>query len=123
MKSVNLVQKLRDRKFTVKVTHFRRYIDWGNKIQNLQYMSANVLNRIDFIAADIIELPTHQSPGLNYALPKGGATFVEVITPSGNYYSSEAVCSDKDQFNRKLATKIAINRILNMLRENSEWDD
>lgn len=123
MKSVNLVQKLRDRKFTVKVTHYRRYIDWGNKIQSLQYMSGDLLKRIDFISADIVELPTHESPGLNYALPCGGCTMVEVITPSGKYYSSEAVCSDKDQFNRKLATKIATNRILNLLKENSEWND
>ena len=123
MKNVNLVQKLRDRKFTVKVTHYRRYIDWGNKIKALQYMNASLLKSIDFISADIVELPTHESPGLNYALPKGGRTIVEVETPSGSYYSSEAVCSDKDQFNRKLATKIATNRILNVLRENSEWND
>lgn len=119
----NLVQELRDRKFTVKVTHYRRYIDWGHKIKSLQYMSASLLKKIDFISADIVELATYESPGLNYALPNGGYTMVEVITPKGNYYSSEAICSDKDQFNRKLATKIAVNRVLNTLRSNNEWDD
>jgi len=123
MKNLNLVQKLRDRNFGVKVTHYRRYISWENKLKLLTSLNVPSLMRTDFVAADIVELPSHESPSLRYALPKGGFTTVEVTTPSGKEYFAESICSDKDQFNRKLATKIATNRILNVLRADGEWVD
>lgn len=117
----NLVQILRDRGYSVRVTHYRRYFDWSNKINALNHVDESVTRHLRLVTADIVELPNHESPGLNYALPKGGTTVVEVTTPSGSNYYAEAYCNPKDQFNRKLATTIASNRVLQILKDNHEF--
>lgn len=116
----NLVQELRDSGHQVRVTHYRRYIDWSNKIYLLNSLDPSFIRKLDFIAADIVELANHESPGLQYALPKGGLTVVEVITKDGNEYVGESICSDKEQFSRKLGTKIAASRIISLMKENQE---
>ena len=108
----NLVQELRDQGYKVRVTHYRRYIDWGNKIKSLSNMDQLFLKKIDFIAADIVELANYESPDLKLALPKGGTTVVNVITKHGRVYTADSVCSEKDQFNKKLGTKIATSRVM-----------
>lgn len=42
----------------------------------------------------------------------GGATLVEVTCPDGRELVGTANCNDKDQFNRKLAIRIALGRAL-----------
>lgn len=42
----------------------------------------------------------------------GGATLVEITCPDGRQLVGKANCNDKDQFNRKLAVRIALGRAL-----------
>lgn len=112
----NLVQELRDSGCYVRVTHYRRYIDWANKISLLNSLDPSFIRKIDFVVPDVVELANHESPGLQYALPKGGLTVVEVITKDGKEYTEKSICSDKEQFNRKLGTKIATSRIISLMK-------
>jgi hypothetical protein len=42
--------------------------------------------------------------------PRGGKTVVELTLPNGTDVTDSAVCSMKDQYNRKLGLKIALGR-------------
>lgn len=44
--------------------------------------------------------------------PKGGKTIIEITTPEGKSAIGEAVCSDKDSWNRKFGNQIALGRAL-----------
>jgi hypothetical protein len=44
--------------------------------------------------------------------PKGGKTVVDITTPDGKELTGEAVCSNKDSFNRKMGLAIAVGRAL-----------
>ncbi len=43
--------------------------------------------------------------------PKGGYTSIEITTPMGENFKSEAVCSQKDSFNRRIALQICLGRL------------
>ena len=47
----------------------------------------------------------------------GGSTTIEVTTPSGEVTGiGKAVCSDKDNFNRRIGNSIALGRALEYVR-------
>lgn len=43
--------------------------------------------------------------------PKGGCTLIEITTSTGENFKSEAVCSQKDSFNRRIGLQICLGRI------------
>lgn len=43
---------------------------------------------------------------------KGGRTTVDVTFPDGTEVSGEALCSDQDNYNKKLGVRIALGRAL-----------
>lgn len=45
-----------------------------------------------------------------YESPKGGHTRVIIDSPNGNHYEGTAICSKRDNYNKKLGVKIAIGR-------------
>jgi len=45
-------------------------------------------------------------------LPRGGWTIAEAITPLGMRFRAEAVCSDRDNFSKKIGRDIALGRLL-----------
>mgnify|MGYP006355039505 CR=1 FL=1 len=44
--------------------------------------------------------------------PLGGATKVEITTPDGKDLVGEAICSKRDNYNKKVGAAIAIGRAL-----------
>jgi hypothetical protein len=49
--------------------------------------------------------------------PCGGETFIELTTPAGKFYLGQARCSWRDNYNKKLGTKIALARALHQLEQ------
>lgn len=49
-------------------------------------------------------------------LATGGITNVYIFTPNGEVYEGEAVCSKKDQYNRREGRLIAFERALNKMK-------
>ena len=43
--------------------------------------------------------------------PKGGYTSIEITTPTGENFKTEAVCSKKDSFNRRISLQICLGRL------------
>lgn len=98
---MNLVQVLRDKKFKVSVTHYRNYWELDDMRRPIK-----------------VCLPKYESPGLQYALPTGGKTVVEIINPvNGKYINTETVCSKNEQFNKRLAVKVAVGRLMKYIKE------
>lgn len=42
--------------------------------------------------------------------PKGGSTEIVVDSPSGKHFHGVAICSKKENYNKKLGVKIALGR-------------
>lgn len=42
--------------------------------------------------------------------PKGGSTEIVIDSPTGRHYQGLAICSKKDNYNKKLGVKIALGR-------------
>ena len=106
----NLVQSLRDQGFTVRVTHHRNYLVLNTMVYNGCVRPSNNL-------VSVVTLPRHMAPPLNMALPKGGMTEVEVVTPDGEILTDTAYCSETDQFNKRRGVAIALGRILKELQK------
>lgn len=66
--------------------------------------------RYDKIKGELLPRNAFSDTGLMSSF--GGATEISILTPNGEELKGEAVCSKKDQFNRKLGLKIAIARAL-----------
>jgi hypothetical protein len=49
--------------------------------------------------------------------PRGGFTRIEATTPDGKTAVGTAICSDKDNFDRKVGNSIALGRALKALTE------
>ena len=61
-----------------------------------------------------ISTPQHR----RYALPCGGVTVVMLVDMNGNiYYKGSAICSKKDNYNKKIGRNIALQRALNPPKE------
>lgn len=84
------IKDLRRRGYKVRVIHTRRYV-------------------------------THRKfsgPALELSA-RGGSTTIEVTTPDNQQtVSGKAVCSNDDNFNRKVGNAIALGRALNKLQNN-----
>ena len=48
---------------------------------------------------------------------RGGKTRIEVRTPSGEELVGEAICSNEDNWNRKLGNSIALGRALQQITD------
>ena len=48
---------------------------------------------------------------------RGGKTRIEVRTPSGEEVVGEAICSNEDNWNRKLGNSIALGRALQQITD------
>lgn len=92
---MNMVEKLRQHGYKVRVTHYRRYNCWDND------------RRVSYVDY----LPRHESSGLKYALPNGGYTVVNVVTPDDEEFESVAHCSNDDQFVKRRGVDIALGRL------------
>lgn len=90
----HLVENLRRNGCRVSVLHKRLYNDLDE-------------NR-NFV---VRELAKFESPGMKYALARGGSTEVTVTTPNGEELHSTAFCSEKDQFNKRHGVNKAIMKI------------
>jgi hypothetical protein len=91
------VQQLRNNGYKVRVLHNRLYngrFKWQNR--QLVFESPNrVMYRVD----GSIEPDT-----------KGGSTHIIIDSPSGDHYEGVALCSIKDNYNKKLGVRIALGR-------------
>lgn len=95
---MNAVQQLRNKGCKVRVTHYRRY--WQLDANNRPV---------------VVELPKHESPGLEKALAYGGRTQVTVIKDNGAELMGESFCSNKDQFVKRLGVLKAVGRLQKFL--------
>lgn len=84
------VQELRNKGFKVKVLHHRLY----NGYHKWQVGNRNHIENYGPLDPDT----------------KGGSTHVVVDCPNGEHYEGIALCSLKDNFNKKLGVKIALGR-------------
>lgn len=99
----NTVHSLRQSGHKVRVIHQR-------------YYSPNNLNvKVLLSKREVHQLSNEHNQFV--MLPHGGATLVEITTPSGQNVNGISSCSIKDGFNRKLGLKIAINRALAKLNK------
>lgn len=94
-----ILDKLKSEGYDVRVTHLRRWIPKNGG-------SPVLSTRNQIISAD---------GNMEYAMATGGETKVEVTSPDGRKASAFAVCSDKDNFNRKIGLNIAVGRALSKL--------
>lgn len=102
--NIETIASLREKGYRVRVYHYRvengilnRY-----KAKKIQY------NYKEFLR------PQHDIAGC-YRSPVGGKTSIRVTSPDGRESVGVAVCSIKDQFNRKIANEIALKRALEIL--------
>lgn len=108
------VQSLRDQGYKVRVTHYRRYQDLDSVYDYIN----NVKIRGSFnghLKLKTLELAKFESLGVEYALPRGGRTVVEVTNSKGRTLSATSYCSDNEQFNKSLGVKIALGRLAKFL--------
>jgi hypothetical protein len=56
---------------------------------------------------------------VGHIFPRGGVTTV-TTTYKGNSYSGQAVCSIKDNYDKRIGRKIAIGRMLQKIKEDYE---
>lgn len=104
----NPVRRLRELGYSVRVTHYRVYVNVDNVLEQLKRPSFNDI-RVSFL-----EL-ANMDADLSMALPRGGRTVVEVVTPTGEEFIGESICSLEDQFCKREGVKRAIGRILKFL--------
>ena len=90
---MHTVQQLREQGNKVRVIHFRYPAD--------EFVPYELIPQREAKEREI-PLSTH-----------GGQTEVEITTKSGNHFRGVARCNPQDQYNRKIALKIAIGRALN----------
>lgn len=75
------VKQLRNMGYKVRVLHYREYIE------------------------------TQSFGGIReYLSPKGGSTQVIIDSPNGEHFIGEAICSKKENYNKKLGVRIALGR-------------
>ena|ERR1041384_6240872 len=93
------IHELRKANFKVRVTH-RRKLGKDNCLDPLMDMKtireANLQDKIN---------------------AKGGCSTIEVTTPDGKDYMATAKCNPKDVFNRKLAIKKCLGRIVSQIEK------
>lgn len=111
------VNNLRAEGFRVRVTHYRRYLNYdGMKlfVYSLTPKDVNkplhLNNHNDFA---FVELPNVHSPGLKWALPHGGKTYVTITDPDNKYhFTGTAKCSVRDQYCKREGVQLALNRAM-----------
>lgn len=82
------VQELRNDGYKVKVLHHRLY---------------NGFNKWQVSSASSYSVPLDPDT-------KGGSTHIIIDSPSGEHYEGIALCSKKDNYNKKLGVTIALGR-------------
>ena len=95
---MNTIYSLRKNGNKVRVIHYRNYLRKTDK--EIFAFHRNEIDNRD----NAFEL-----------LPHGGSIKIEVTTPTGDTGKGEAVCSTKDNFNRKVGNSIALGRALKKL--------
>jgi len=95
------VQSLRQSGHKVRVIH-SRHLNFGPNATR-----KNKLNPPFITSLEMKERGIDKSD----LAPRGGRTFIQVTTPSGQELCSEAICSLADNFNKKLGVEIALGRL------------
>ena len=90
------IHQLRKSGYKVRINHKRYYAKYG--LFSKKEAEEMVLNQ-------------YWGDCKNKINPKGGYTAIEITTPTGENFKSEAACSKKDSFNRKIALRICLGRI------------
>lgn len=94
------LQQLRSEGYTVQISHYRRFYP-------LQYNAADGIRLFKKYRA--YQECQQTSDDLS---PTGGLTTVKVTTPDNQVLEGMAVCSIKDNFNRRKGYQIALGRAL-----------
>lgn len=104
------VQQLRDNGFKVSVAHYRLVDSPDTNVHFPRTVAYNAtLMHESVVKKDKL-----------VAWPGGGITFVMVTSPDGVNSTAYATCIPKDNFNKKLAVKIALGRALKKLRDGGD---
>lgn len=106
---MTILDKLRKDGFRIRVTHYRNY-------ELFQVLTEDSLVTIDQLVP-LSDVPRYSIPKEyhKHASSKGGRTTVEITTPDGREFIGTAICSNKENFNKKLSLKIALGRALSYL--------
>lgn len=99
MKQPETVQEARQNGIKVRVTHYRVDEEELYKFKNL--------DRKDI---DELCIPERQMTKKSFAFCRGGKTVVDITLPDGRSSTGTSYCSFSDNFNKKVGTKIALNR-------------
>lgn len=91
------IEKLRAAGYKVRIHHHRLYRADGKVVEASPFEVRNGLVKVDD--------PTQP-------LAHGGKTVVELTTPNGVNTTTEAQCSDKDNFCYKVGAAVALGRAL-----------
>lgn len=101
---MNVIEKLRKSGNRVRITHYREFYELDN------------LNRPIIVQKARHEVPKEH---MRFALPKGGSTVIEVLSPTGYLVAqSTSFCSEKDAFCKSRGVKQALeNLIVDMVKK------
>lgn len=99
MKIIPTVYDLRLKEFKVKLTHKRVFYKFDSRTGRKQEVLASWHDYKD-------KFPDFHLSAL------GGATYVEITSPTGDVFSGQSLCSDSERFQRKVGIKKAIAKAL-----------
>jgi hypothetical protein len=101
------VEQLRKAGHKVRIIHQRYKFQDIKKVEKLMAKGTKL--------RDLPKIPSYPRREIidsNDISAKGGLTIIELTTPQRLNYRAEAACFIKDSFNRKLAVKICLGRII-----------
>ena len=88
--------------------HQLRKSGYKVRINHLRYVSDYLISKREI---DKYNDERQLNLSMKNADPKGGYTTIEITTPMGENFKSEAACSKKDSFNRRIALQICLGRL------------
>jgi hypothetical protein len=112
------VELLRKQGYQIRVTHFR-YTPESAATVRFQGMRVwrEAMTPMHELRASFELDQANQEADTNYMDSHGGATKIELKTPEGVEFQSEAHCSIHDPYNKRKGVKITLSRIFNKLCE------
>jgi len=81
--------------------------NWGYKVRVLHNRLYNGYHKWQLGSRPTI---SNYSYGPIYPDPKGGSTEIVIDSPSGQHYHGLAICSKKENYNKKMGVRIALGR-------------
>lgn len=94
---MNVIEKLRKSGNRVRITHYREFYELDE------------LRRPIIVQKARFQVP---KSFMQFALPKGGSTVIELVTPNNEVIEGVALCSEKEAFCKREGVRQALDNLL-----------